>query len=74
MERRFYKELWGLRFKKMLMLEEKSVTDYEALLQECRKHSKSHSIIPHFERLIADEKKHAHLVKELIRILERQPD
>ena len=74
MERRFYKELWSLRFNKILKLEEKSVVDYEALLRDCKKHSKNHSIISHLERLIVDEKKHAILVQELIQILERQSD
>ena len=74
MERRFYKELWSLRFNKMLALEKKSVVDYQALLDECKKRFKNHSIASHLERLIADEKKHALLVQELIEILSRQPD
>ena len=74
MERRLYKELWRLRFEKMLRLEEESVTDYQALLEECKTKYKSHTLIPHFERLITDEKKHAHLCKELLTILNRQPD
>lgn len=72
MDRRLYKQLWSLRFKKMLQLEEKAAGDYEALLAECRTKYNSHSIIPELERLIADEKKHAQLVKELLEILARQ--
>ncbi len=72
MERRFYKELWAIRFNKMLELEKKSFVDYQALLEECKKRFKDHSIIAHLERLIADEKNHAILVQELIDILNRQ--
>lgn len=74
MERRFYKELWNLRFAKMLDLEKKSAADYEALLDECKKRFKNHAIIEHLERLIHDEKKHTRLVEELIEILGRQCD
>lgn len=74
MERRFYRELWELRFNKMLELEKKSVVDYEALLEECRKRFKNHAIQEHLEKLIHDEKKHARLVGELLEILARQRD
>lgn len=73
MDRRFFKELWAIRFKKMLALEEKSASDYESLLKECKKHHPSHPIESHLERLITDEKRHARLVQELIKILNRQP-
>ena len=72
MERKLYKELWDIRFRKMLHLEQKSVVDYEALLAECKKKYKGHSIEPIFEELIRDEKKHTLLVQELIQILNRQ--
>ena len=74
MERVFYKELWRIRFTKMLQLEEQSVTDYQALLKECQKKYKGHSIEANLEKLITDEKKHALLVRELIGILDRQFD
>ena len=74
MDRPLYKELWKLRFEKMLKLEEESVVDYQALLEECKTKFKGHSLASHLEKLITDEKKHALLVKELIAILERQPD
>ena len=73
MRREFYKELWRLRFEKMLRLEEQSVVGYQALLEESKKRFRDHSIIPNLEKLISDEKRHALLVKELISILERQP-
>ena len=74
MDRRFYKELWAIRFKKMLNLERKSVMDYGMLLKECKKIKKDHPIEPHLKKLIEDETKHARLVQEMIRILNRQPD
>lgn len=72
MKRKFYKELWHLRFTKMLGLEKQSAGEYEALLGECKKYYKDHAVIPIFEKLIADEKRHARLVEDLLRILERQ--
>ncbi len=73
MKRKFYKELWASRFAKMLKLEEQSIIDYEALLDESKKRFTDQTIASHFEKLISDEKRHALLVKELIQILERQP-
>ena len=72
MEKSFYKELWDIRFKKMLELEKKSVTAYQALLDESKKKHRGHSIEPNLEKLIADEKKHILLVQELTEILNRQ--
>ena len=63
-----------MRFEKMLKLENNSVVAYQALLEETKKSFKNHSIFAHLERLISDEKKHALLVRELMQILERQPD
>ena len=74
MERRFYKELWSIRFNKMLELEKQSVVAYQALLDESKKKHKGHSIEPHLEGLIADEKKHVTLVEELLQILDAQPN
>ena len=73
MQRKHYRELWEARFAKMLKLEEQSVEEYQDLLDECSSHFKGHSVIPSLERLIADEKRHAILVKELQAILSRQP-
>lgn len=72
MHRKLYKELWRIRFQKMLALEEQSITDYQSLLKDCKKTNKNPSIIEHLENLISDEKKHALLCKELLRIVERQ--
>ena len=74
MERRFYKELWSIRFNKMLELEKQGIVAYEGLLHKCKNKHKGHSIESHLERLIADEKRHAILVEELLRILDAQMD
>jgi len=67
-----YRELWRIRFKKMLRLEEQAVSDYESLLEECTAKHHEHPIEPLLERLIQDEKRHARLVRELLDILEGQ--
>ena len=74
MDRRLYKELWHMRFEKMLKLEEQSVVDYQSPLDETKERFKDHPIEPHLKKLITDEKKHAQLVKELLTILHRQAD
>jgi hypothetical protein len=58
----------------MLKLEEQSVLDYQAMLDECKAKSGQHAIVPHLQGLIRDEKKHALLCKELLAILDRQPE
>lgn len=73
MDRKLYKELWRMRFEKMLKLEEQAVLDYQELLDECRSKHREHPIEPHLERLIVDERKHARLVRELLSILAKQP-
>ena len=73
MKRKYLRELWGLRFDKMLQLESTAVHDYEQLLEECRSYAAGHAIESHLERLIADEKRHVKLAQELLSILKRQP-
>lgn len=73
MDRKLYKELWRMRFEKMLKLEEQAVVDYQELLDECRSKHEQHPIEPHLECLIKDETKHARLVRELLSIVEKQP-
>ena len=78
MERRLYKELWMIRFQKMLKLEKDSLGVYQSLIKDCERLEKldhhKHAIQNHLEKIYEDEKKHVHLVEELIAILERQPD
>ncbi len=73
MQRKLYKELWTMRFQKMLKLEEQSITDYESILKECKGKKKS-VLETDLKQLILDEKKHAKLVRELLSIVNRQED
>ena len=72
MERQFTKELWILRFQKMLALEKSGANDYQQLLDECEKHELDSQIISSLNELISDEKRHTQLVSELIEIANRQ--
>ncbi len=75
MQRKLFKELWVLRFEKMLRLEEESVVAYESYLDECKeKYKDEKEVQRHLKTLIADEKKHARLVRELLKIVKRQED
>lgn len=78
MERRLYRELWMIRFQKMLKLEKGSLDVYQSLIKDCEKLEKlnhhKHAIQSHLEKIYEDEKKHVRLVEELISILEHQPD
>lgn len=74
MDRTSYRELWQIRFKKMLHLETKSVAEYESLLAHCLGSQGDREAAAHLAGLIADEKKHVELVKELLGILDRQAD
>ena len=64
------REIWETRFKKMLDVENRSVEEYQKLLDEC----KAHRMLPvaelHLNQLIRDETKHSILVKKLIRLLD----
>ena len=75
MQRSLYKELWAMRFQKMLELERQGAADYQNLLKECQdKHKNQLEIQAHLKKLITDEKKHVKLVQELIDIVNRQKD
>ncbi len=73
MQKKLYKELWVLRFKKMLVLEEDSIRDYESILKQCAK-SKNDLLAGKLKQLIGDETRHAKLVRELIKIVNRQEE
>ena len=73
MNKNLYKELWRIRFSKMLILEKQSIGHYQDLLTECQSKNMDHPVEQHLERLITDEKKHTALVEELLSILDRQP-
>ena len=75
MQRKLFRELWVLRFEKMLRLEEEGIVTYESFLDECRKNHKSEKEVQEqLKTLITDEKKHARLVRELLKIVKRQED
>ena len=74
MQKKLYKELWNLRFQKMLMLEEQSIQDYEEILKECEKSKAASETKEKLERLITDEARHAKYVRELIKIVNRQEE
>lgn len=70
-----YKEFWAMRFREMLRLEEEGVSSYEALLEECQsQHKTERTLQAELKNLIADEKKHVRLVRELLEIVARQAD
>ena len=73
MKHSLYQELWRLRFKKILKLEEEAALAYSRLLTEYMGDFDTRpNLKDHFVKLIRDEKKHVRLAKELLRILERQ--
>ena len=71
MERKLFKEVWIMRFEKMLRLEEESILVYEDFLKN-KKLSKEDE--KQVKALMIDEKNHAKLVKELIKIVKQQED
>lgn len=73
MQRKLYKELWSMRFQKMLELEEQSIADYTLILKKC-KEKKNSVLETNLKKLISDETKHAKLVRELLSIVNRQED
>lgn len=74
MQKKLYKELWALRFQKMLALEEQSIQDYGKLLKECAKLKTEETVTEKLMELIADETRHAKYVRELLKIVDRQEE
>jgi hypothetical protein len=74
-ERRLYKEFWKLRFLKMLKMEEEAISNYELIVHECHSVYKDHpSLETFFANIFKDERKHAALCRELLKIVDRQCD
>ena len=71
MQRKLYKELWLLRFQKMLDLEEGAIREYQELLRQLKDDIK---LKEKFETLIQDETQHAKLIRQLIEIVHEQAD
>lgn len=71
-----YKELWTLRFQKLLKVEKESARRYKSLIKKsvCVKKSKEvkQTIVSSLEEIYRDEIKHVKLVKKLISILSEQ--
>ena len=72
MQRKLFKELWSLRFQKMLDLEEESVKEYQRILKACGTAKVSDDVKGKLKQLVEDETRHAKYVRELIKILDRQ--
>ena len=62
----------------MLELEERGIADYQTLLEGCKRKEKGKAGQPQLQddlkQLVTDEKKHAGLVRELLKIVESQAD
>ena len=76
MERSLHKELWGIRFQKMLAMEKGAVGDYADLIKQCDQLFKTgntqHPLKTQLEGILKDEGKHIKLIEELLSILEKQ--
>ena len=72
MQGKFYKELWTMRFQKMLELEREGVQTYQAILDGCGKDKSRAKLKADLKKLVEDEKKHVTLVQQLLEIVERQ--
>lgn len=72
MQKKLYKELWRLRFQKMLALEEQSIQDYEQILKECTQENIQGTVKGRLKQVISDETAHVKLVQELIQIVNSQ--
>ena len=66
------RELWGIRFRKMLNVEKLGVEECQKLLDECKANHSFPVIEPHLEQLVRDEIKHSLLVEKLIQLLDKQ--
>lgn len=74
MQKKLYKELWRLRFEKMLTLEEESIQEYEQILQECTQDNVQGTVKGRLKQVISDEAAHVKLVQELIQIVNSQEE
>ena len=72
MQGKFYKELWTMRFQKMLELEREGVQTYQSIVDGCGKDKSCANLKADLKKLVEDEKKHVKLVHQLLEIVERQ--
>ncbi len=72
MKNEYLKTLWMLRFDKMRKNEEQAAWAYQEILDECLKHlPKDEEVTQLFSQLVHEERSHAKLAEELIRICNR---
>lgn len=75
MSRHDERELWRLRFQKILQLEEESFEFYKALLREKGPLLEEAGIQSILEQILHDEGKHIRIAKDLVRLIrEALPD
>ncbi len=67
-----YKELWMTRFQKMLNNELDSLVFYKRVLEENQQLLLSTKAKRLLEEILCDEAKHAHIVLELIHLMEEK--
>ena len=69
MKNEFLKTLWMLRFEKVKQNEDTAAWTYQEILDEClMAFGEEDQAIPSLRRLVRDERMHAKLAEELIRI------
>ena len=69
MSHRNERELWRLRFLKILQLEEESFEFYKKLLKEKRILLEKSGLKPLLMRILRDEGRHIRLAKDLVRLV-----
>ena len=65
------KELWRIRFEKILHEEEESFFFYKNLIEENKDILKDLKSGPILEQIMNDEKKHAKVARRLLKIIEK---
>lgn len=72
MRNEYLKTLWMLRFEKMKKTEEDAAWNYQKVLDQCLiDFGKDDEIVSMLRQLVKEERAHAHLAEELIRICHR---
>ena len=76
MQSEYLKQLWTLRFEKIRQNEEEAAANYQKILDQiCVTDHDDAEIVALLEKLVREEKIHARLAQELIRIcLEHYPE
>lgn len=76
MRNEYLKTLWMLRFKKMKKTEEEAASGYQEILGYCLADlGKNDKLVVLLEQLVREERSHARLAEELVRICgENHPD